>query len=150
MKEFSKEKIEIDGTEYTLFLNRKGIVAYEKFCKDETDKVKELSDKYSALTSQDITDIKDDTNPFEGLDVLDDINEDEKTVDVLYQRLYWILLYTEHKLSQSEAAELYNKACNEYGKTQIIALANQMFEDANKDQLEQKNLKNLAALRPTK
>ena len=29
MQEFSKEKIEIAGVEYTLFLNRKGILSWE-------------------------------------------------------------------------------------------------------------------------
>ena len=31
MKEFSKEIIEIDGKEYTLFLNRLGVVAFERY-----------------------------------------------------------------------------------------------------------------------
>ena len=33
MQEFSKEKIEIAGVEYTLFLNRKGILSWENITK---------------------------------------------------------------------------------------------------------------------
>ena len=35
MKELSKETINIGGEDYTLFLNRKGIVAWEKYSKKD-------------------------------------------------------------------------------------------------------------------
>ena len=38
MKEFSKEIINIGGVDYTLFLNRKGIVAWENITKAARNK----------------------------------------------------------------------------------------------------------------
>jgi hypothetical protein len=64
--------------------------------------------------------------------------------------MFWILLYTHHKLSLEKAEELFDKACEEYGRSQIIALEDQMVDDANKDRVTKENLKNLPALRPTK
>ena len=52
-------------------------------------------------------------------------------------------------MSFEDAKELYAKARREYG-SQINALCDQMVEDANKDQLEDKDVKKLEALRPTK
>ena len=40
-KKFSEEIIEIDGKEYTLFMNRQGVVNWEKITK-----LKEKSQKY--------------------------------------------------------------------------------------------------------
>ena len=44
MKELSTEIINIDGKDYTLFLNRAGLVAWEKYTKCETDKFLFTSD----------------------------------------------------------------------------------------------------------
>ena len=41
MKDISTNVIEIDGKEYTLFLNRKGIVAHEKYCIEEDKKLQD-------------------------------------------------------------------------------------------------------------
>ena len=62
------------------------------------------------------------------------------------------MLYENHKFSLSKASELYDKAVEEYGEGQIIALGNQMIEDANIDKFAKDNseLKNLTALRPKK
>ena len=49
MKEISQEVIEIDGKEYKLFLNRKGIVAYEKYCKEEYKDLQEVRDKHKDM-----------------------------------------------------------------------------------------------------
>ena len=68
----------------------------------------------------------------------------------MYERLYWIMLYTEHKFTPTQAKELYDKAVAEYGEEQIILLGNQMIEEANKDSVNKKNLKNLAALKSKK
>lgn len=153
MIESSTEVIEIDGKEYTLFLNRKGIISWEKFCNEEQQKVKELQDEYNKLINDNKKiEIKDDTNPFENLDVVDKIDEDKEFVEKIYKKLYWILLYTNNKLSFNDSSKLYDKACEEYGEEQIILLAKQMLEDANSNNYEHetKQLKNLAALRPAK
>ena len=145
MKEFSKEIIEIDGQEYALFLNRQGIVAWEKFCKKEQEEVQKLQEKYKNI--EESIDITEDTNPFDGIE---DIDNDAETVSIMYERLYWIMLYTEHKFTPTQAKELYDKAVAEYGEEQIILLGNQMIEETNKDNISKKNLKNLAALKPKK
>ena len=72
MKELSKEIIEIGGKEYTLFLNRKGIVAWEKYTRQEEEKYQELQKKYASLDLDNIIEnfdeLDDKTNPFEGLE----------------------------------------------------------------------------------
>ena len=151
MKEFSKEVIEIDGKEYTLFLNRKGIIAYEKYAKEEQAKAVELEKKYKPLIV-DVKDtdleIKDDTNPFEGIESLDDMDEDHKLVIRLYKKLYWIMLYENHKLSFNEVSDLFDMACEDYGEENIVALGNQMINEANTNNVSKKELKNLKALKP--
>lgn len=145
MKEFSKEIIEIGDQEYTLFLNREGIVAWERFCKKEQEEVQKMQEKYKNIEEN--ININEDTNPFDGIE---DIDNDAETVSIMYERLYWIMLYTEHKFTPTQAKELYDKAVAEYGEEQIILLGNQMIEEANKDNVSKKNLKNLAALKSKK
>ncbi len=148
MKEFSKEIIEINGKEYTLFINRTGIVAWEKFCKKERELAETIDKKYESLTGNDEVEITKDTNPFEGLEEYD---EDENIISKMFRKLYWIMLYTEHKFSIDEVNELYNQAIDEYGEEQLIMLGKQMIEDANTNLINKtQNLKNLKALRPTK
>lgn len=157
MKEISKEIIEIDGKEYTLFLNRKGIVAYEKYCKDEYSELEKTREEFKdtiETLQEDKVVINDDTNPFENLDKLDDIDAD-KNIDLvhkMYVKLYWIMLYENHKLSLTQVEELYNKAVEEYGELQLQALGDQMVEEVNimPENVKQENLKNLAALKPKK
>jgi hypothetical protein len=158
MKEFSKEIIEIDGKEYTLFLNRLGVVAFEKYTEkmkknvqDMVEDVKKLAEEGSGKD----TEITADTNPFED-DFMKKSEEllvkaEENALETI-QRMYWILLYTEHKLSLEEVKELYNKACKEYGDEQVDALAMQMLEEVqtNKFENENKDLKNLKALHQPK
>ena len=157
MKEISKEIIEIDGKEYTLFLNRKGIVAYEKYCKDEYSELEKTREKFKdtiETLQEDKVVINDDTNPFENLDKLDDIDADKNMdlVHKMYVKLYWIMLYENHKLSLTQVEELYNKAVEEYGELQLQALGDQMVEEVNimPENVKQENLKNLAALKPKK
>lgn len=145
MKEFSKEIIEIGDQEYTLFLNREGIVAWERFCKKEQEEVQKMQEKYKNI--EESINITEDTNPFDGIE---DIDNDAEIVSIMYERLYWIMLYTEHKFTPTQAKKLYDKAVAEYGEEQIILLGNQMIEEANKDNVSKKNLKNLAALKSKK
>lgn len=154
MNELSKEIITIGEVDYTLFLNRKGIVAWEKFSKSEKEKYDALRDKYkdfvqSANEEVDFSTLDNDTNPFAGLEEIEDFDQDKAYLSSIYKRLYWIMFYTNHQLSINDAANLYDKACEEYGEEQVIALAVQMIEDLNKDPNPPK-LKNLAALKPKK
>ena len=151
MKEFSKEVIEIDGKEYTLFLNRKGIIAFEKYAKEEQKKASELEQKYKILLDdgkETDLEIKDDTNPFKIVESIDDVDKDKELVIKLYKKLYWIMLYENHQLSLSEVDKLFDMACEDYGEENVIALGNQMIEEANKNNVSKKELKNLKALKP--
>ena len=154
MKELSTEIINIDGVDYTLFLNRKGIMAWEKYSKSEKDKISQLRDKYEEIindnNAENFEGLDDNTNPFEGLEEIDDMQSDIDYLNNIYSRLYWIMFYTNHKLSISDASVLYKKACEEYGNEQVILLARQMVDDINIDPDKGKQLKNLTALKPTK
>lgn len=151
MKEFSKEVINIDGVDYTLFLNRKGIITWEKLTK-ATSKANEIEKKYRNLgeTSEEEIEIKDGDNPFElvGEDSLE-IEKDEQELINLYIKLYWIMLYEEHKLNLKDVEELWNKAVSEYGSDALIQLGIQMIEEANTNK-QSNNLKKLDALKPKK
>lgn len=151
MNEFSKEVVTIDGNDYTLFLNRKGIVAWERFTKSETEKFEELREKYKNIrVDKEFESLDDTADPFEGLESIEDFDDDKAFLSKLYQRLYWIMLYTEHKFTISEAKEIYQKGCEEYGEEQIIELGAQMVEEANIDRTSPKEIKNLPALKPKK
>ena len=159
MKELSTEIINIDGKDYTLFLNRAGIVAWEKYTKCETEKLKNLQEKYKDIDVDkleknidegvEFDTLKDDANPFEGIEEVGDLSEDINTMISIYKRLYWIMWYTNHKLSISDANELFDKAISEYGIEQLVALGRQMIEEVNTDPTPT-NLKNLTALKSTK
>lgn len=151
MKEFGKEIIEIDGKEYTLFLNRKGILTWEKIT-NAIHKAEEIDNKYKNLESigsNEEIEIKDGDNPFELADnVKLDIEEDSEAMLTMYKKLYWIMLYEEHKLDYKVVESLWEKAVEEYGVDQLVELAFQMMEDANTDKTNK--IKNLKALRPKK
>ena len=158
MKEFSKELIEIDGVEYTLFLNRKGLVSWENITK-VTKKADDLKDKYKdtqkLLKEGDPIKVSDTDNPFDyaGKDELEEIEKDEKEIKDIYIKFYWIALYENHKLPLNEVTNLFEKAEEEYGIEQLIELANQMIETTNINKYgnrENKELKKLTALHQTK
>jgi len=153
MNDFSKEVIEIDGNEYTLFLNRAGLVAIEKFTKEEMQKVEEAQ-KLANFMEDNNAEINDDTDPLEGLDKVEEaLNSIDIVKADIYKKMFWIMLRTTHKLTPNECFELYDKAIEEYGE-QVNKLIDQMVEDINIDKytpkVENKNVKNLKALRPTK
>ena len=151
MKEFSKEVINIDGVDYTLFLNRKGIITWEKLTK-ATSKANEIEKKYRNLgtTNEEEIEIKDGDNPFELVGEYSlEIEKDEQELINLYIKLYWIMLYEEHKLNLKDVEELWNKAVNEYGADALIQLGVQMIEEANTNK-QNNNLKKLDALKPKK
>ncbi len=150
MKDIGKEIIEIGGKEYTLILNRKGIVAWEKFAKKEKEEVVAYNKKVQKMSMNEEK-IEKDTNPFEGLEGIDELDENQEALTLYFQKLYWIMLYETHKFNFKEAQEIYNLACEEYGEVQVIQLGTQMLEEANIDKYAKKgNLKNLKALKPAK
>lgn len=148
MKEFSKEIIDIGGVNYTLFLNRKGIVAWERITR-ASQKQEELRTKIKGLNDDNELDIKDGDNPFEisGADAILEAEEQSKTY---YKKLFWIMLYENHKLDYKDVEVLFDKAVTEYGYESLIELSLQMVEDANINQNENNELKKLTALRPKK
>lgn len=150
-KNISEEIIEIGGKEYTLFLNRIGIINWERMVN-----LNEKSNEFNKLANEIVEvnediEINEDTNPFE---MYEDINENvlneqlAQMIDI-YAKFYWVALYTHHKLSLSQARELFDIAMEEYGIEQLSELANQMIEVANKDMMK-KERKNLKALKSTK
>lgn len=144
----SERKIKIDGKEYTLFLNRQGIVAWEKYSLFEQEKLREMREKYSDILTNNV-EIKDDTNPFAGLD---DYEDDAEVASRIIEKMYWIMLYTNHKLSYNQVHELYNKAVKEYGEEQLSLLVDQMIDDVNTnpDKNSNEEPKKLEALNQTK
>lgn len=149
MNGFSNEVIEIEGKEYTLFLNRAGIVAIEKFTREEKLKVENLQKIVSDVENGGIIEINDDTDPLAGLeDMVESSKEVQKNT---YKKIFWIMLRTNQQIPFSEACRLYDVACEEYGN-QVDMLIEQMMSDVNMDKItpeENKNVKNLKALRPT-
>ena len=151
MKDFSKEIINIDGVDYTLFLNRKGIIAWEKIS-NAMKKTTEIEGHYeNGLPSQEDMEIKDGDNPFElAKQQKSQLEKDEEILIDMYIKFYWIMLYENHKLDLKDVKVLWEKAVQEYGIEQLIELGMQMLDDANRNKLENQNLKNLKALRPKK
>lgn len=155
MIDFSKQTIEIEGTEYTLFLNRKGIVAWENITK-VTKQAEKLQGKYKDMIkeSDEPIEVNDNDNPFDYVneEAVDDLEKDQKLLEDIYIKFYWIALYENHKLPMSKVEELFYKAQEEYGIEQLVGLANQMLEETNTDKFgkENKNVKKLKALKPTK
>lgn len=150
-KNISEEIIEIGGKEYTLFLNRTGIVNWEKMVKlsDKAEKFQKTAKELQEVSNE--VEITDETNPFE---MYGDINENELDEQLnemieIYIKFYWVALYTHHKLTIGQVKELFNVAMEEYGIEQLSELANQMIETANSD-LMKKERKNLKALKSTK
>lgn len=153
MANISEKHIEIDGKDYTLFLNRKGISSWENITKF-SKKINELEEKYKQEdkkeNNSDTIEIKDDTNPFEysNSEEVDNLEKDEEELKQMYIKWYWIALYTNHKLSLSEVTELFEKAEEEYGDAQLFELANRMIKEANTN--TNTNLKKLEALNQMK
>ena len=150
MKEFSKETINIDGVDYTLFLNRKGIVAWESITK-ASKKQNSLKSKLEELNieSEKEIEIKSGDNPFE-ISGAEAILETEEETKQYYKKLFWIMLYENHKLDYKDVETLFAKAESEYGYQSLIELSLQMIEDVNINQSENNELKKLTALRPKK
>lgn len=143
MKNLSTETIEVEGKEYTLFLNRKGVVAFEKISK-ALETISNLEKKY--YVDEDI-EVDPNVNPVETYGT-DSVEEDEKVIKNVFTKFYWIVLTENHHFNLEQTTEWFEKAINEYGSDQLISLAYQMIEDVNKVEEGTTELKKLKALRP--
>lgn len=146
-KNISEEVIEIGGKEYKLFLNRKGITAWEQATKLD-EKATEINNTIKKFKEQGELEISDDANPFELYDD-EELDRQYQAMFDVYAKFYWVALYTHHKLSLSEATKLFESAVQEYGLEQLSQLASQMITTANTDMFAGQR-KNLKALKPTK
>ena len=154
MKEFSQEIIEVDGKQYKLFLNRKGLVSWENITKVQKQ-ASALENKYKNVENkiEDGEPIKVDNNanPFDYAgDEVDSIDEDEKLIKDIYIKFYWIALYENHKMPLDEVEKLFYKAEEECGLEELVTVANELIENINKDKYGNKELKKLKALNQTK
>jgi hypothetical protein len=147
MKELNTEVIEIGGKEYTLFLNRKGVVAFENASK-LVNVASEMTKKYKNNVTDD-EEIDGNVNPLEEYGENSELENDVQKMREVFTKFYWIALYENHKLTLDEVKPLFEEAENEYGLEQLVELANQMIEDVNKEP-ERTSLKKLTALRPKK
>ena len=148
MKNLSEEVINIGGKDYTLFLNRKGVLAWEKYAGEENSKVAEIQNQMDNIFNGKNAEIKKGLNPFDDIDEPNG-DENDKLVSQSYRKLYWIMLYTHHKLEFEDANKLYDEAIKEYGEAQLVALGVQMINDINDNKFEeQQEPKKLQALKP--
>lgn len=154
MKEFSQEIIEIDGKQYTLFLNRKGLVSWENMTKVQKQAAR-LEGKYKnvekKIDDEEPIDVDGNANPFDyaGNEV-DSLDEDEALIRDIYIKFYWIALYENHKMSLEEVTKLFEKAEEECGIEEIVTVANELIESINKNKNGNTELKKLKALNQTK
>lgn len=151
MNKVSEEIIEIDGKEYSLFLNRDGIVAWELYSQREQKKAKEKFDElkpYIEKVANNEFNVNDDVDPLKIGEEINSVSNGEQETVELYRILYWIMLSKNHHFKFEEASKLFDKAIEEYGTEQIILLGVQMINDANVDKYGKS--KNLPALRQQK
>lgn len=148
MNKVSEEIIEIDGKEYSLFLNRDGIVAWELYSQREQKKAKERFDElkpYIEKVANNEFNVNDDVDPLKIGEEINSVSNGEQETVELYRILYWIMFSKNHHFKFEEASKLFDKAVEEYGTEQIILLGVQMINDANVDKYGKS--KNLPALR---
>lgn len=134
----------IDGTEYILSLNRKGVEAVEKYTKISGRK-KELEQTKKRVEYVD--EIKIGENPFEEID--DSLEEKVNENLEMIKRILWICLWDNHKLNIEEVRELLIKVIDEDKLEELNNNISKLVEGVNK-QMGGNNLKNLKALKAQK
>lgn len=134
----------IDGTEYILSLNRKGVEAVEKYTKISGRK-KELEQTKKRVEYVD--EIKIGDNPFEEID--DSLEERVNENLEMIKRILWICLWDNHKLNIEEVRELLIKVIDEDKLEELNNNISKLVEGVNK-QMGGNNLKNLKALKAQK
>ena len=151
-KNISERTIEIGEKEYTLFLNREGIVGWEKASNFQTRVIRFQTLAKKIQDGETAYEVANDANPFELGKEEEPANEEYESAledmrDVVAKFL-WVATYTHHKLKVDEATDLYKQAEEEYGFDQMFQLLLEMVEDANSDMVSKR--KNLKALKSTK
>ena len=137
--------INIDGTEYTLSLNRKGIEAIEKYTKlsskrEELEKV--------TFTPDYVDEISLDDDPFAGLNEDDATQKLDEMMEML-KRVLWICLWDNHKLNIEQVRELLVKITEDDEKfAELNEKVQILIEGVNKQPTG--GLKNLKALKAQK
>lgn len=134
----------IDGKEYIMSLNRKGVEAIEKYTKISSKK-KEVEKTQKRIEY--VENIKLDENPFGEID--DDFEERVNENLELIKRMLWIMLWDNHKLNIEEVRELLIKVLEEDKLEELNDNIAKLVEGANK-QMGGSGLKNLKALKAQK
>lgn len=134
----------IDGKEYIMSLNRKGVEAIEKYTKISSKK-KEVEKTQKRIEY--VENIKLDENPFGEID--DDFEERVNENLELIKRMLWIMLWDNHKLNIEEVRELLVKVLEEDKLEELNDNIAKLVEGANK-QMGGSSLKNLKALKAQK
>ena len=134
----------IDGKEYIMSLNRKGVEAIEKYTKISSKK-KEVEKTQKRIEY--VENIKLDENPFGEID--DDFEERVNENLELIKRMLWIMLWDNHKLNIEEVRELLIKVLEEDKLEELNDNIAKLIEGANK-QMGGNSLKNLKALKAQK
>lgn len=134
----------IDGKEYILSLNRKGVEAIEKYTK-LSGRRKEI--EQNKKRAEHVENISIDENPFEEIDD----NFEERVNDNLeiLKRMLWIMLWDTHKLNIEDTRELLIKVLEEEKLEELNNNIAKLVEGVNK-QMGGSGLKNLKALKAQK
>ena len=140
----NQEILVVDGKEYILTLNRKGIEAIEKYT--NLSKKKDKLRKLSTTVEEYVENISLDEDPFAGID--DTVEENlEETMELL-KRTLWICLWERHHMNIEEVRELIVKIIDEDKRDELNATIEKLTEGVNRTPNDY--LKNTKALRASK
>jgi hypothetical protein len=135
----------IDGTEYTLSLNRKGIEAIEKYTKlsskrEEIEKTTFLPEYVDEIGLND--------DPFAGIAEEEATQKLDEMLEMM-KRVLWICLWENHKLNIEQVRELLVKIVEDDEKfAEMNEKVQKLIEGVNKQ--PNGGLKNLKALKAQK
>ena len=144
MMNSNQETLVVDGKEYVLTLNRKGVEAIEKYT--NLSKKKEKLEKMSVKGSNKdeyIENISLDEDPFADIG---DVEENlEETMELL-KRTLWICLWERHHMNIEEVRELIVKIIDEDKLDELNSAIEKLTEGVNKTPSDSlKNTKELKA-----
>lgn len=139
------EIIELNGTEYTLELNRDSFVQIDKIC----HVAESLNIIYRGLYEY-VDEIDDDYDPLANLvtddDLIAELELKAKTLDKLCTRAFFIWLYPNHRLNISQVKEILKPYFEDEEKSKIIGetvgrLLQECVQIRQKEIEQEKNLK---------
>lgn len=137
--------MQIDGNEYILSLNRKGLEAIERYTK-LSQRTKEL--KIISFEQEYVDEIGIDDDPFAESKLDKKEEELDKMMEIL-KRVLWICLWENHKLNIEQVRELLVKLIDENKFEELNTKIQTLIEGVNKNP-EMNELKNLKALKAQK